>query len=30
MNAIELCMVVGNYEMLAMTLKSLGVVPDPA
>jgi 4-carboxymuconolactone decarboxylase len=27
---IELCMVVGHYEMLAMTLKSLGVVPDPA
>lgn len=27
---IELCMAVGHYEMLAMTLKSLGVVPDPA
>jgi alkylhydroperoxidase family enzyme len=27
---IELCMVVGHYEMIAMTLKSLGVVPDPA
>ncbi len=26
---IELCMVVGHYEMLAMTLKSLGVAPDP-
>lgn len=27
---IELCMLVGNYEMVAMTLKSLGVEPDPA
>lgn len=27
---IELCMLVGHYEMFAMTLKSLGVVPDPA
>jgi len=27
---IELCMAVGHYEMLAMTLKSLGVMPDPA
>jgi alkylhydroperoxidase family enzyme len=26
---IELCMLVGHYEMLAMTLNSLGVVPDP-
>lgn len=26
---IELCMAVGQYEMLAMTLKSLGVAPDP-
>jgi alkylhydroperoxidase family enzyme len=25
---IELCMLVGHYEMLAMTLNSLGVVPD--
>ena len=27
---IELCMLVGHYEMLAMTLNSLGVEPDPA
>lgn len=27
---IELCMLVGHYEMLAMTLNSLGVQPDPA
>ena len=26
---IELCMLVGHYEMLAMTLNSLGVEPDP-
>lgn len=26
---IELCMLVGHYEMLAMTLSSLGVEPDP-
>jgi alkylhydroperoxidase family enzyme len=26
---IELCMLVGHYEMLAMTLNSLGVRPDP-
>ncbi|MGE5617543.1 MAG: carboxymuconolactone decarboxylase family protein [Candidatus Woesearchaeota archaeon] len=26
---IELCMLVGHYEMLAMTLRTLGVVPDP-
>jgi alkylhydroperoxidase family enzyme len=26
---IEVCMLVGHYEMLAMTLNSLGVVPDP-
>lgn len=26
---IELCMLVGHYEMLAMTLRSLGVEPDP-
>lgn len=26
---IELCMLVGHYEMLAMTLKSLAVEPDP-
>jgi alkylhydroperoxidase family enzyme len=26
---IELCMLVGHYEMLAMTLNSLGVAPDP-
>ena len=26
---IELCMLVGHYEMLAMTLNSLGVVADP-
>jgi alkylhydroperoxidase family enzyme len=26
---IELCMLVGHYEMLAMTLNSLGVQPDP-
>lgn len=25
---IELCMLVGHYEMLAMTINSLGVVPD--
>jgi len=25
---IELCMLVGHYEMLAMTLNSLGVQPD--
>lgn len=27
---IELCMLAGNYEMVAMTLKSLRVEPDPA
>ncbi len=27
---IELCMLVGHYEMLAMTLESLRVQPDPA
>jgi alkylhydroperoxidase family enzyme len=27
---IELCFVVGHYEMLAMTLNSLGVEPEPA
>ena len=27
---IELCMLVGHYEMLAMTLNSLGVEPEPA
>jgi AhpD family alkylhydroperoxidase len=27
---IELCMLVGHYEMLAMTLRSLGVQPDPS
>lgn len=27
---IELCMLVGHYEMLAMTLRSLRVQPDPA
>ena len=26
---IELCMLIGHYEMLAMTLNSLGVPPDP-
>lgn len=26
---IELCMLVGHYEMLAMTLNSLGVAPEP-
>jgi hypothetical protein len=26
---IELCMLVGHYEMLAMTLNSLGVQPEP-
>jgi alkylhydroperoxidase family enzyme len=26
---IELCMLVGHYEMLAMTLNSLRVEPDP-
>jgi hypothetical protein len=26
---IELCMLAGHYEMLAMTLNSLGVQPDP-
>lgn len=26
---IELCMLVGHYEMLAMTLSTLGVEPDP-
>lgn len=26
---IELCMLVGHYELLAMTLNSLGVSPDP-
>jgi AhpD family alkylhydroperoxidase len=26
---IELCMLVGHYEMLAMTLNALGVQPDP-
>ncbi|HEY6779966.1 MAG TPA: hypothetical protein VI111_03380, partial [Thermoleophilaceae bacterium] len=26
---IELCMLVGHYEMLAMTLRSLDVQPDP-
>jgi len=27
---IELCMVVGHYEMLAMTLNSIGVQPEPS
>jgi len=27
---IELCMLTGHYEMLAMTLNSLGVAPEPA
>jgi hypothetical protein len=27
---IELCFLVGHYEMLAMTLNSLGVEPDPS
>jgi hypothetical protein len=27
---IEFCMLVGHYEMLAMTLNSLQVAPDPA
>jgi len=27
---IELCMLVGHYEMVAMTLNSLGVEPEPA
>ena len=27
---IELCLLVGHYEMLAMTLNSLGVEPEPA
>ncbi|MDX6698574.1 MAG: hypothetical protein QOE65_1971 [Solirubrobacteraceae bacterium] len=27
---IELCMLVGHYEMLAMTLNALGVEPDPS
>jgi hypothetical protein len=27
---IELCFVVGHYEMLAMTLNSLGVQPEPS
>jgi AhpD family alkylhydroperoxidase len=27
---IELCMLIGHYEMLAMTLRSLQVLPDPA
>jgi alkylhydroperoxidase family enzyme len=27
---IELCMLVGHYEMLAMTLNSLGVQPEPS
>ena len=27
---IELCMLVGHYEMLAMTLNSLGVEPEQA
>lgn len=27
---IELCMVVGHYEMVAMTLNSLGVQPEPS
>jgi AhpD family alkylhydroperoxidase len=26
---IELCMLVGHYEMLAMTIKSLGIEPEP-
>jgi alkylhydroperoxidase family enzyme len=26
---IELCLLIGHYEMLAMTLRSLAVVPDP-
>ena len=26
---IEMCMLIGHYEMLAMTLNSLGVQPDP-
>jgi alkylhydroperoxidase family enzyme len=28
--AIELCMLVGHYEMLAMTLNTLGVAPEPS
>jgi hypothetical protein len=27
---IELCFLVGHYEMLAMTLNSLGVEPEPS
>jgi hypothetical protein len=27
---IELCMLIGHYEMLAMTLNSLGVEPEAA
>jgi alkylhydroperoxidase family enzyme len=27
---VELCFLVGHYEMLAMTLNSLGVVPEPS
>lgn len=27
---IELCMLIGHYEMLAMTLNSLQIAPDPA
>ena len=27
---IELCMLIGHYEMLAMTLNSLRVQPEPA
>ena len=27
---IELCFLVGHYEMLAMTLNSLGVQPEPS
>jgi AhpD family alkylhydroperoxidase len=26
---IELCMLIGHYEMLAMTIRSLGIEPDP-
>jgi alkylhydroperoxidase family enzyme len=26
---IELCLLVGHYEMLAMTINSVGIVPDP-
>ncbi len=29
LDLIELCMLTGSYEMLAMTLNSLAVEPDP-